>query len=160
MEYNRNIYNQFCAEYLGFKKEGSDYLYPEKYYDLYTPSQVSEILDGRYDFRVDITSLCFHDDYKYIMEMVEAIENLNEDTSSLRSISNTRFEISNYNIKINTFDYGFYLNLNQTERYLYKHPYAKYSIVKTFDFKEKGKKQAIVEAIWQFLVWYNKNKNI
>lgn len=112
-------YNRLCAQFLG-GKYSSKYEYwdflPVKWYR---------------NFYLKTEDLEFHSDWNWIMEVVEAIEKLNDNF---------------YFVKINTG--GCFIHpLNDTKDY------------KGICYQAgKTKQEAVVQAINQFLIWYEQNK--
>ena len=94
----------------------------------------------------DQNKLVFDSDLNLIMEVVEAIENLN------------RKDHLHYNeIKIfrNHIDVSY--NMTTTKRYTFSDDYLEQAISdKRNHFKTK--KEAVIEGINQFLIWYEQNK--
>jgi hypothetical protein len=81
--------------------------------------------------------LVFHSDWNWIMEVVEAIEKLYD--------SNIYFKISWNNITI---------GIATQYELAYETGFEGVEI-----HREGNKKEAVVKAINQFLIWYNENKN-
>jgi len=103
----------------------------------------------------------YHSDWNWIHEVIEAIEKLGSYTVMKRKIYG-EFKISRYSV-------SFYFSPNQNfllqlelKPFIvdepWKHPMYKNHIIKEFDFKNKSKKEAVVQAINQFLIWYKENK--
>jgi hypothetical protein len=121
-------YNKRCAEFLGAiysehakawgfgnaKNIGSKMFHGVMYHNVIEAQRFEK-------------KLKFHSDWNWIMEVVEAIENL--------------------------FDGEVLVEISDESCYIgyYKLLYEKYTTMET-------KKEAVVQAINQFLIWYNKNK--
>lgn len=104
-------YNKRCAEFLGW-----DY---NKFMDRW-----NEDMHHQYSF-VESTELKFHSDWNWIMEVVEAIEEL--------------------------FDGEVLVEISDESCYIgYHKEYEKYATM-------ESKKEAVVQAINQFLIWYKEN---
>lgn len=131
-------YNKRCAEFLGWK------------YFSFEQVRGTRVMVGWEDvfYKGKTEELKFHSDWNWIMEVVEAIENIN------------RKSILHYNeIKIfrNHIDVSYDISL--TKRYTFSDDYSEQALsegrlAKIEHFKTK--KEAVVQAINQFLIWYNK----
>jgi len=139
-------FNKLCAEFLGWKKFNGLNM---RYKDSYETNKVNfgEMVYFKHDLK-------FHSDWSWIMEVVEAIEKLKLGNvkipvtfSSMHTI--TRTEIEEY------YDATVVFNIIHSD--------CTIDIVGTMrlrnDFIEikslPTKKEAVVEAINQFLTWYN-----
>ena len=89
-----------------------------------------EKLDGALGKMLEPKSMKFHSDWSWIMEVVEAIEKLGAE----HRLENKSFAIS-YTVSENNW-------------------YAEDTIVST----NRPTKEAVVQAINQFLIWYKENK--
>jgi hypothetical protein len=129
-EFNKTEFNEMCLEFLGYKKT--------------SPMEAN-----------------FSEDWNLIMKVIEKMEELS---------SNTIFNITlkgDFTISRTIVEFCFHpsnnslLHLKLTSNPMddYKHPMYKHHIVQDFDFKNKGRKAAVIHAIWLFLNWYNENKN-
>lgn len=134
-------YNKKCAEFLGAYWCNDDLnAYPSGYW----------MLDGEDNLPHDLEHMEFHSDWNWIMEVIDAIENLN------------RKDFWNYNeIKIcrNYIDISY--NMTIRKRYTFSGDYSKQSLSQGNLFKIehfKTKKEAVIQAIDQFIDWYNKQK--
>lgn len=146
------IYTKNCLEFLDYK--------------CVTPNDKDfRIYEGKNSFIPSKVDANFNDgflnNWNWIMEVVEAIEEKSSYTVMGRKILG-EFEISRYNVKFFfTPNQNFLLHL-ELRPYIYedtwKHPMFKNHIIKAFDFKKEGKKAAVVQAINQFLIWYENNK--
>jgi hypothetical protein len=85
-------------------------------------------------YMVLLSKLKFHSDWNWIMEVVEAIEKLNTFSTAIHS------DLSDI-----------YIN-DEHKMFIFK----EHEII--IGENGKTKKQAVVEAINQFLIWYKKNK--
>lgn len=123
-------FNKKCAEFLGWYYENNKWLKLESLND-----GVIAVLKCNSDF-----DLKFHSDWNWIMEVVEAIEKLE-----------FRFEFA----------------FNEIDMYCIKDEERRYSYsINIPDFEDYGKdkhlskKEAVVQAINQFLIWYEQYKTI
>lgn len=165
-------YNKMCSEFLGYQILFKKYQYEnfnssnEYYYewdegDIVCDKNGNEVnLYYKSDPLFELEELPFHSDWDYIMEIIEAIE---EKGSSI--VMNTEIK-GDFKINRNTVQFYFnpsnnYLLHLELKSFIYedawKHPMYKDHIIKEFDFKNKGRKEGVVEAIYEFLKWYNKN---
>jgi hypothetical protein len=115
-----NQYNEKCANLICAEFDLEDYRYTFQ----------QELVDTEYTLskskRHHREQLCFHSDWNWIMEVIEAIEKL-----------------------------GFNFNIYHQDCLIEK---DKKFIVVTHATKLKTKKEAVVSAINDFLIWYNENK--
>lgn len=103
----------------------------------------------------------FYSDWNKIMEVVEAIEEKSKSVIFGESVYDS-FNIGKNSIKFYFSPNNKYLLQLELKQFLpdeiWKHNMYKNHIIKQFDFKNKGKKAAVVEAINLFLIWYKQNK--
>jgi len=146
------LYNKRCLELLHYKCVTPD----DKDFRIYEGknSVIPSMVDANFNDG-------FLNNWNWIMTVVDAIEELGSYT--IMSITyKGDFEIKRYGVK-------FYFapnnkNLLQLELVpfmidnTFKHPMFKYHIIENFDFKNRSKKEAVVQAINQFLIWYEQNK--
>ena len=122
-------YNKMCAEFLGIKLEDT---YPINWKEF------------KHLFNSFEKSLKFHSDWNWIMEVVEAIEKLGHNfTVTCNEVYIDSNILSSRNVinggVMNSHDEKYFPTIIQvTEEFF-------------------SKKQAVVQAINQFLIWYNKN---
>lgn len=121
-------YNKLCAEFL-FPNAKKEY-----------ESGDISIEDGIFKKAMLIFDhfhlMKFHSDWNWIMEIVDKIENLDKFSGAVKIVQNNCFIIPAY--------YG--IQHFHIQGSSFKKPYL------------EGKKEAVVQAIYQFLIWYNKNK--
>ena len=119
-------YNKLCAEFLGseLKNDGqyNYWTYDHLGFNLMKISG-SAWISGNFEF---------HSDWNWIMEVVEAIEKLDD----------------------------FYVQIEENACYIYD--ISKFDNEQTnafikVDINTTSKKEAVVQAINQFLIWYNEN---
>lgn len=131
-------YNKRCAEFLRFK-----YLNQAKFWGIY-PLDNNSFLRKLGWLRMD--KLKFHSDWNWIMEVVEAIEKLKTETSTFEFHTQPKSvlikEERNY-----CFEKG---DGGRTSQPL--------KLNGSVWITGKTKKEAVVEAINQFLIWYEQNK--
>lgn len=125
-------YNKRCSEFLGYKKDtvnGRDVVrIPNKTWSEWSHRLQDYIEDDWYAlYEPSFHSLQFHLDWNWTMEVVEAIEKL----GYWVCIQNTYIGFGNKNDENTFLNYSF-------------------SSFKT------TKKEAVLQAINQFLIWYNK----
>ena len=129
-------YNKRCAEFLGLQKE-------TRFFNLKTGSYVkkdtdecdSEPIALYVKNKKAVPDLKFHSDWNWIMEVVEKIQTLDR-LGGIVMIQQGRCKI--------------------TSRMAGDH--SVYADVSNYYLQGmKGQKEAVVEAINQFLIWYNKN---
>lgn len=149
-------FNKRCALFMGYKY----FPYPAE--DSGWRKEKGHLKLLNYYLGRTTKDLHYHSDWNWIMEIVSAIEKLGSYTVSGCKI-NGEFKISRFGIL-------FYFSPNQNyllqlelkpyiiDEYIWKHPMYKNHIIQVFDFKNKSKKEAVVEAINKFLIWYEKNK--
>lgn len=146
-------YNKKCAEFLGFK-----YKNQSKFWAIYPLDNNSYLRQLGY---VRMDNLKFHSDWNWIMEVVEAIEKKSKHTIINRDLYDS-FDIGNRHIKFYFSPNNEYLLQLELKQFVpdesWIHTMYKHRIIKQFDFKTKGKKEAVVEAINQFLIWYKESK--
>lgn len=130
--YNQHEYNRLCAEFLGWES-----LSPKTKY-CYWKYPEEKSFTFKLGSPVHSNNLIFHSDWNWIMEVVEKIEitnspSLNEWMRSYVTIWSNR---EGCTIEVKTEEEDFYTSIP----------------VKT------TKQEAVVQAIWQFLNWYNEQK--
>jgi hypothetical protein len=128
--YNEQEFNKLCAEFLGWE-QGEDGRYWKE-----TPTESS-------NWYVD--EMYFHSDWNWIMEVKKAIESV-------------RLDVPNYNV-IEWFEVHLYsrgcliksglrhVDGETTSPYYYENSVWK-----------KDLQESTVQAIWQFINWYNEQK--
>lgn len=147
-------YNKRCAEFLGAKiNETLERVYIDKMKDDEMLFHNQSVNLQTYEWNgttnvhyIPFDMLQFHSDWNWIMEVVEAIENLN------------RKDYLHYNeIKIfrNYIDVSY--NMTTKKRYTFSNDYSEQALsqgrlsgIKHFN----SKKEAVIEAINEFLIWY------
>ncbi len=143
-------YNIRCAKFLGYCNSVIDtefhFITNNK---KNIPSFMPKMLELNFENR-------FYSDWNWIMTLVEFIE---EKSSYIIMGVKIRgnFKISNYNIQFYFNPNNKYLLHLELKTYLLdniKHCVYKEHIVEVFDFRNKGKKEAVVHAINTFLIWY------
>lgn len=157
-------YNRRCAEFLGMYDYSRDNEYFEKG-GYYAYSDKNKNPSSGYYTILQKTSEgytgIFNSDWNWIMEVIEAIEKKSEHIIMGRPLYNS-FDIGKHSIKFYFNPNNNYLLQLELKQWLPDEPWKnslyKNHIIKEFDFKKKGKKEAVVEAINQFLIWYNKKK--
>lgn len=124
-------YNRLCAEFLGgvYDSDMTRYWF-------HLPVKWDGV------FAPTTEELKFHSDWSWIMGVVEAIENLGYAT-----VISHDYCVSNYGSDLCEIDY----KSNALEREEYKDEPIVEELTKT-------KKEAVVQAINQFLIWYNENE--
>jgi hypothetical protein len=135
-------YNKRCAEFLGatptkdwLGKDGYELKDNELWYHTQWSNRFQDTLE-LYSYRY--SDLKFHSDWNWIMEVVEAIEKLESNDFYMEW-----FWLNGTNMAL-------YQRHKQNGSNLWECS-ARFSDVKT-------KKEAVVRAINQFLIWYNANK--
>lgn len=129
--YNEQEFNRLCAEFLGgkIKEDGWNFCLTD-----------FGVKHCGYGFHEGF-DLKFHSDWNWIMEVVEKIENLRGVT-----IETNNNWVGEFTIVIRCGGYsGTYYKSIEKPRVSHGQ-----------DFRTK--KEAVVEAIWQFLNWYNEQK--
>ena len=123
-------YNKRCAEFLGSElKNDGQYNYWTYDHLGFNLMKISGSawISGNFEF---------HSDWNWIMEVVEAIEKLD--------INKNKFS-----------SYPFYQGFNLENNTYYAH--LQFGEDLHFNGESKSKKEAVVQAINQFLIWYNEN---
>ncbi len=135
-------YNKRCAEFLGMHISVD----PADGYDTGTWYKPSDI-----EGEVIPSPVLFHSDWNWIMEVVEAIEKELDGSRPFKygKLDSLDFIITNKKIKINA---SFWTNPYTVNGNYWS--YFKYNK----KFNNLSKKEAVVEAINQFLIWYNNEK--
>lgn len=156
-------YNKMCCSILGWLKPYySDFIVEitsDTFIDWLPSNIYGRTMNGKYQFDL---SLCkFHSDWNWIMKVVDIIEKKSEHIIMGRPLYNS-FDIGNRNIKFYFSPNNKYLLQLELKQVLSDEPWIhtmyKHHIIQQFDFKTKGKKEAVVQAINQFLIWYNNKK--
>ena len=154
---NLNIqeFNNLCAELLGFVNTTPT----DKDFNIYENKKGVVMGDKTYTM-LETMSMKFHSDWNWIMAVVDAVEELGSCTIC-NIISKGDFKINRYGVKF------YFAPNNQNLLHLelkpfmtddtFKHPMFKYHIIEEFDFKKRSKKEAVVQALYQFLIWYSSN---
>ena len=119
--------NKMIAKFMGWGKDGDDWIIPPH---LYTPFDIYELETGLYYFRLDSTSLEFHKNWNWLMEVVQKIESLHEANNVLIGTNLTYVQIHN---KVS----------NEQE---------------TFKGFSSIKIEATYNACIEFIKWYNQQK--
>ncbi len=124
-------YNKMCADFLGAKNVGKKGYLKLDYYqhDLFNRTEWSNTYQD--NIEVDtllVSSMRFHLDWNWIIEVIEQIENL--PAKYVVVIKDSTCDIHNIFIKDKPFNF-----------------YARYGML--------NKRQAAVKAINTFLIWYN-----
>ena len=149
-EFNEKKHNRMCAEFLGYINETPEV----KDFDMY--------VHPVYGDRIELNLFRpFTEDWNWIMMVIEKMEKLSSKTIFEITMEGA-FKISRYKIEFifqPNADSLLHLKLVNLPQDDYKNPFCKHHIVQHFDFANKGKKSAVVQAIWLFLNWYNENKN-
>lgn len=117
-------YNKMCADFVGLKIS----IKPKDEYYCVTWYKLS---DNKDEFIP--SPVLYHSDWNCIMEVVDAIENLD--------VKDAEY-ISNYSVVI----------YNNT-CYIEVCGYKSYTVIQ--EITASSKKEAVVQAINQFLIWYN-----
>ncbi len=163
--FNKEEYNKLCAEFMGWEyfpesksgnnwpdgcHDGSYSTYDiwvknptEKYREILCHSDY-EYLDGKYNSDIEQEDL--FDDYKYQLkydsdwnEIMEVVENISQKLEGINiSIHPNSCLITDTGVR------GKY-SLNASK-----------NIVRVIDAKDR--KEAVVQAIWEFLNWYNQQE--
>lgn len=122
-------YNETCVKFLGWRKTHPNI----KDWHIY----ITPIGSISYD------KMLFHSDWNWIMEVKSRIVNLQLSVSP-----------SIHRLYFNTFA----CKKNHDEEFVYK--VRIHSDFKELEFKSESndEKEAVVQAIWNFLNWYNENK--
>ena len=127
-----NQYNKKCAEFLGAYWCNDDLnAYPSGYW----------MLDGEDNLPHDLEHMEFHSDWNWIMEVVEKIESIKQLT--LETCNNW---VGEFTIVIR------YKSYSSTHYFSREIPRVSHGQ----DFRTK--KEAVIQAIDQFIDWYNKQK--
>ncbi len=138
--YNEQEFNKLCAEFL----------FPELIdiddtgvwgINRFKTSRVPKILKLHYSNIFQEHDLKFHSDWNWIMEVVEKIDNI--------------FVFEDYSVSMTLETHG----LSIITVHYYQPDRTKQKIIKQFTSISKNKKEAVVEAIWEFLQWYNEQKS-
>lgn len=141
-------YNKRCAEFLGYVNTTPT----DKDFNIHENNKGKMI-------ETNFTNI-FTNDWNAIMEVVEKIEEVGSyyimEVKCFSSFIIEKNSIKYYYQK----DGKFLLHLELIpfiSENVWKHPMFKEHIIQVFDFKNKTKKEAVVQAINQFLIFYNEN---
>lgn len=139
-------YNKRCAEFLGYKEclvnITDNYGYKVVVEGYITPFPKLNF-DGTI-YQYDVDSLIFHSDWNWIMEVVEAISKI------VDTRDGTKWGVKPFSIGI--VDNMATLNIHPQ----YEMVYFENGEDAPFDYIElPTKKEAVVQAINQFLIWYD-----
>jgi hypothetical protein len=129
-------YNQKCADFLGFK-----YKNQSKFWATYPLDNNSYLAKFGY---MQVETFKFHSDWNWIMEVVEKIESL----KYLIDITDNEVYVNSNLIKQKNVTDGGTMN-SHNEKY--------YPVIVEITDERLSKKEAVVKAINQFLIWYNEN---
>jgi hypothetical protein len=148
-KFDRKEYNRMCTELLGYVNKTLD----DKDFNIHEHPITKHMIETNF-------TNVFTEDWNWIMKVIEKMEELSSNTifnitlkgdfTISRTIVEFYFNPSNNSL--------LHLKLTSNPMDDYKHPMYKHHIVQDFDFKNKGRKAAVVQAIWLFLNWYNENK--
>jgi hypothetical protein len=134
--YNEKEFNRLCAEFLGINLDlNSNQI--NKYYQQAISMYEFERIDGTNKDFIDY--FLFHSDWNWIMEVVEKIEMTKKDNEW----------------------YVEYIWLPSTNISFSVRGWSEGSVLfETFGrfYDATTKKEAVVQAIWRFLNWYNEQK--
>lgn len=132
-EFNEQEFNKLCAELVcDYDAETKRFIFKQEMFN-----NISYGMSKRHHEE----QLCFHSDWNWIMEVVEKIENIERK----QPYSHPKYRISSYRYLPEEWQADIQC-LITTE-----------CIIQTGNFKSK--KQAVVQAIWQFLNWYKQQKH-
>ena len=129
-------YNKRCAEFLGYVNTTPT----DKDFNIYKNEKGMIIGNNIYTI-LETMSMKFHSDWNWIMEVVEAIE-------KLYSHPNKEINIDIKPGQIEIFQRPFYLENNNYHEVIYL----------SDGYINSSKKEAVVQAIDQFLIWYNEQR--
>lgn len=137
------IYTKNCLEFLGYK--------------CVTPNDKDfRIYEGKNSVIPSMVDANFNDDFlnnwNWIMEVVEAIEKELDGSRPFKygKLDALDFNIDNKSVKVKA---SFWTNPNTVNGNYWS--YFKYNK----KYNNISKKEAVVQAINQFLIWYNENNN-
>jgi hypothetical protein len=133
MALNKFENHKIFVEFLGWKVNGTDVEIPPH---LYTPTKVSEIESGFYEFTFDVYDLEFETDYSLIMELVEKIEKID---------GLQRFDISKNSVAI---------------EYYPKNVIYFFDVSYDYIDTNKSKIITLYDICLEFILWYNENVKI
>lgn len=132
-------YNKRCAEFLNWEFDELSESYQTPFLKLVEPQAFG---DEQFSSKLRIYELDFDSDWNWIMEVVEAIE--------------TKF--LKYTLQWEYDDREEFAEDGKYKAYWFT-LYPKDEICGWLtDLRHKSRKEAVVQAINQFLIWYNKNK--
>lgn len=139
-------YNKRCAEFLTISEEIENELiaYPEQQYSpLCSYANAAYVTDKEDNPENTVWNYCkFHSDWNWIMEVVEAIEKLSYQVD----ITGNEVGINSNIMSMRNITTGGTMN-SYNEKY--------YPTIISVTEEEYSKKEAVVQAINQFLIWYN-----
>lgn len=121
-------YNKLCAEFLNYEFDEFTETYETSFLKVVDNTAFG---DEMYSCKLLVSELEFHSDWNWIMELVNAIENLKEGVFQV--------DILQEGCKI-----------NKQNRLLIDCTINKLPINTT-------KKESVVKALYNFLIWYNEN---
>jgi hypothetical protein len=132
-------YNKRCAEFLGWYKV----INTQPFIEIFSKNEIEWLSEyrsyrtytGKYQFSIKLCK--FHSDWNWIMEVVERIQTLDR-LGGIVEIKQARCKITSCMAG----DNSIYADVSN---------YFKYGI--------KGQKEAVVQAINQFLIFYNDKSN-
>jgi hypothetical protein len=148
-EFNKREYNLLCANFLEWEQRATF----DTKENIWRFNWVDK--EG-----VKHNNLAFDSDWNWIMKVIEKMEKLSSKTIFEITMEGA-FKISRYKIEFifqPNADSLLHLKLVNLPQDDYKNPFCKHHIVQHFDFANKGRKAAVIHAIWLFLNWYNENK--
>jgi hypothetical protein len=145
-------FNKRCTEFLGMYDYSKDNEYFQKGEYFCYPEKHKNPGSGYYKI-----GNVFINDWNWIMEVVEKIEEIGSYyIMEVKCFSS--FIIEKNSIKFYYQKHGEYLLQLELIPFIsedvWKHPMFKEHIIQVFDFKNKTKKEAVVQAINQFLIFY------
>lgn len=151
-EFNKKEYQKLCAKFLGWNIKCN------KLISVPNNSNIRPLI-----YWPAYENFKFDSDWNWIMEVVNKMEVLGSYTI-IDTVIKGDFVIGRYGIKFYFNPAQNYLLHLELRPYLldnvWKHPSYKDHIIQAFDFKNKGKKEAVIQAIWEFLCWYEENNKI
>jgi hypothetical protein len=159
-QFNKEEYNKMCAEFLGFtehipdekRREWNNACYPDlpyyrlEYnvpiqfgYDYVTPTVLHVLYNNadkipRLTEKIAVAKMKFHSDWNWIMEVVDTIP---------QKVQGINLSIHPNSCLITDTGVRGQYSLNASK-----------NIVKVLDAPTR--KEAVIQAIWEFLNWYNK----
>lgn len=133
-------YNKRCAEFLGYENTTPT----DRDFNIYK-NEKGIIIGNKIITMIELMSAKFHSDWNWIMEVIEKIENLGFATKIDHD-----YCVSNYGCdrcEIDTRENALF----DPDEYEEKEEPIVFKLV-------KSKKEAVVYAINEFLIWYEQNK--